>query len=300
MKRVLITGIAGFIGFHTARELLRSGHSVLGIDHFNSYYDPALKERRAANLECEIIRQDINEIDPNLIDRFEPTHILHLAAQAGVRHCLNEPFDYTHSNVNGLLSILEICRQRPGLKLVYASSSSAHDPENLYGATKAAGELMVQSYHRCFKIPAIGLRYFTVYGPWGRPDMAYYKFSNAMRLNQPIQLHNKGQMDRDFTYIDDIVDGTISALDCSLPHAIFDLGNGTPQPLNTLVQLLEKYLDTPATIEHLPMQTGERISTCANISPAATHLNYRPKVSLSEGIRRFTAWHNSIQPVLAT
>jgi UDP-glucuronate 4-epimerase len=312
MKRILVTGAAGFIGFHLARFLKSRGDFVMGLDHFNSYYDPTLKKKRAEILSLEgieVVRCDIRDRSQikTLCSQNGATHLVHLAAQAGVRHSLSHPDDYVASNLDGFVSILETCRSMPGLRLVYASSSSVYGlnkktpfsvddktdhPANLYGATKKANETMAHAYHHLFGISVTGLRFFTAYGPWGRPDMAYYKFARQISLGEPIQIFNNGRMKRDFTYIDDIVAGTAAAIDLGAPCEIFNLGNNRPVELIYLIQLLEEALQKKAVKEWLPMQPGEVLETFADIEKSQQLLNFYPSVSIEEGISRFIHWHN--------
>lgn len=309
-KRVLITGAAGFIGFHLAKALHRFGHLVVGYDNFNSYYDPALKHTRASLLETEgveVVKGDINDrqLLRQTIKNFGATHLVHLAAQAGVRYSLENPAAYVEANIDGFLSILEICKEYQ-LPLIYASSSSVYGlndkipfsemdntdrQASFYGVTKKTNELMAQTYHHLYGLSVTGLRFFTVYGPWGRPDMAYYSFTQAISEGKAIQVYNNGNMERDFTYIDDIIDGIIAALDKSYPHEIFNLGNHQPEKLGFLIENIETELGLQATKIYLPMQQGDVVSTYADISKSKRMLNFEPKVSLSEGIAHFISWY---------
>lgn len=310
MKRVFITGIAGFIGFHLGLALKKRGDFVIGIDNFNSYYDPELKRERASLLKKEgidVLSLDLLEREKIrlLVLSHQITHIAHLAAQAGVRHSLESPEDYISSNLDGFFSILEVCRYFPHIKLTYASSSSVYGlsqkvpfsiddntdrPTNLYGATKKANELMAHSYHHLFGCSVTALRYFTVYGPWGRPDMAYFRFTEKIANKEPIQVFNSGNMKRDFTYIDDIVDGTLRALDLGAPCEIFNLGSHAPIPLLTLIETIEKALGVEAIRHYLPIQPGEMLETYADIEKSQKLLGFQPKVSLEEGISHFVDW----------
>lgn len=310
MKRILITGAAGFIGFHLAKHLKKRGDFCIGLDNFNSYYDPQLKKMRASELQkqnIEMVTADIQDRDAIklLLLKHGITHIVHLAAQAGVRHSLSHPDDYVASNLQGFVSVLEACRYFPAIKLVYASSSSVYglnkkipfsvddptdQPTNLYGATKKANELIAHAYHHLYGISVTALRYFTVYGPWGRPDMAYYRFTRQICDGKPIQVFNRGQMKRDFTYIDDIVRGTVAALDLGAPCEIFNLGNNRSIDLLYLIQLLEEALGKTAIKEMLPMQAGEVTETFADIKKSSDILNFQPIVPLEEGILHFIDW----------
>ncbi len=310
-KRIFITGAAGFIGFHMAGYLHQRGDDVVGYDNFNAYYDPQLKRDRAAQLAKQGIVVSEGDLKDCLalqqaIERHQTTHILHLAAQAGVRYSLHNSRTYLQSNIEGFLNVLEICRLYPTIPLIYASSSSVYglnqkvpfaveDPTdrqtNLYGVTKKTNELMAHAYHHLFGIPVTGLRFFTVYGPWGRPDMAYFSFTKAILENRPIEIYNHGHMWRDFTYIDDIVAGTAAALDHSLPHAIFNLGHHHPEELLSLIALLEKELGRKAQKILLPMQPGDIISTYADVEESSVQLGFASKVSLEEGIACFIKWY---------
>ena len=298
MKRIFITGISGFIGFHLALHLKRRGDEVYGFDNFNPYYSVAYKKQRAALLQ----KEGISIAPPQDLSRF--THIVHLAAQPGVRYSLSHPEVYADCNLKYFVDILELCRKY-SLPLIYASSSSVYglnqkmpfsendpvtEPANLYAATKRANELMAFSYHHLYKIPVTGLRFFTVYGPWGRPDMAYFTFAKAILRGEPIQLYNHGNMKRDFTYIDDIVQGTVAAIDRTSPCEIFNLGNHQAEEIPKLIRLLEKGLGKKALIETLPMQAGDMKETLADLSKSKALLNYTPKTSLEEGIAKFTHW----------
>lgn len=301
MKRIFITGISGFIGFHLARHLKARGDDVLGFDNFSPYYSVAYKKQRAAILEKEGIRLTSS------FDLKGVTHFVHLAAQPGVRYSLSHPEIYADCNLKQFVDILELCRHHE-LPLIYASSSSVYglnkklpfaesdpveEPANLYAATKRANELMAFAYHHLYKIPVTGLRYFTVYGPWGRPDMAYFTFAKAIQRGEPIKLYNHGKMKRDFTYIDDIIQGTVAALDHSFPCEIFNLGNHRAEEVTYLIELLEKGLGKKALIEKVPMQEGEMQETLADLSKSQTKLNYTPKTPLVEGITKFTDWIKS-------
>lgn len=310
-KNVFITGAAGFIGFHMALYLHKRGDAVLGYDNFNDYYDPTLKRARAVELKkagIAILEADLKNAHALqlAIEGHQTTHILHLAAQAGVRYSLQNPHTYIQSNIEGFLNILEICRQHPTLPLIYASSSSVYgcnekipfaitDPTDhqasLYGVTKKTNELMAYSYHHLFGIPVTGLRFFTVYGPWGRPDMAYFSFADSIMHERPIQIYNNGHMKRDFTYIDDIVEGTAAAIDRSLPCSLFNLGHNRPEELLHLIHVLERELGRKAQKILLPMQLGDVPSTYADIEESAAQLGFSPKISLEEGMSRFVHWY---------
>ncbi|WP_032124748.1 MULTISPECIES: NAD-dependent epimerase [Candidatus Protochlamydia] len=310
-KNIFITGAAGFIGFHLARQLAQRGDRVIGFDNFNPYYDPRLKRDRAkelAKLGIAIIEGDIQDFEllEKAILEHHTTHLVHLAAQAGVRYSLQQPYAYLKTNVDGFLNILEICRAHPSLKLTYASSSSVYGlnkkvpfslddrtdhQASLYGVTKKTNELMAQTYHHLFGISSTGLRFFTVYGPWGRPDMAYFSFANAIVEGKPIEIFNRGQMMRDFTYIDDIVDGTMAAIDREMPCALFNLGHHKPEQLLHFVAILEKELGRKAQKILLPMQSGDVVATYADIQESAEQLNFTPKIGIEEGLARFVEWY---------
>lgn len=308
---ILVTGAAGFIGFHISKALKERGDSVVGLDNFNAYYSPQLKRKRAAlltDLGIEMTVADLNErkILDELFQRHPFTHVLHLAAQAGVRYARSNPEAYLTSNINGFLSLLETLRVYPNVKLVYASSSSVYGrntkipfdisdntdkPANLYAATKKANELMAYSYSHLFGIRSIGLRFFTVYGPWGRPDMAYYSFTQAILEEKPIYLFNNGNMQRDFTYIDDVVQGTIAALDYHGEYELFNLGNNQAIPLLTFVSVLEKILGKKAIKIFEGPSAGEVETTYADISNSEQKLKFKPKVQLETGLSKFVDWY---------
>lgn len=308
---ILITGAAGFIGFHLALKLKNRNDFVIGYDNFNSYYDTDLKfarEKILNNHGIEIIHADIRDrsLLHELLKKNKITHLIHLAAQAGVRHSLICPDDYIASNLEGFVSVLESCKDLKDLKIIYASSSSVYgknkkipfstedvtdSPSNLYGATKKANELIAFAYHDLYNMNLIGLRFFTVYGPWGRPDMAYFKFSKNILENRPIDLFGSGEMKRDFTYVDDIINGVVSALDSNIKFDIFNLGNSTPIKITYLIELLEKELQKKAIINYLPMQKGEVIETFADISKSQKELNFNPNFSIELGIKKFLDWY---------
>jgi len=315
-KRILITGAAGFIGYHLSRQLHQLGNHVIGIDNFNSYYDPILKRRRAK----ELATLNISVTDGNICDREllheltvknDITHFVHLGAQAGVRYSLVNPEAYIESNITGFLNVLETCRRRPDMKLIYASSSSVYGTNtkvpfsiqdrtdhqaSLYGVTKKTNELMAQSYHHLFGISVTGLRFFTVYGPWGRPDMAYYSFTKAIIEGKPIDVYNYGNMKRDFTYIDDIVDGIVAAIDLGAPCELFNLGNNKSEPLSQLIETLEEAIGKKAILNHMPMQAGDVEKTYADITYSEEKLGFSPKTSLKQGIPQFVDWYKNYTP----
>ena len=313
---ILVTGSAGFIGFHLSRRLLERGDTVVGLDNLNSYYDPTLK---AARLDLE----DTQGVAALFADA-RPTGVVNLAAQAGVRYSLESPRTYVDSNVVGFLNILEACRATPPLHLLYASTSSiygnhanmpfsVHDaathPITLYSATKAANEAMAHAYAHLFGIPSTGFRFFTVYGPWGRPDMALFKFTDAILKGQPIDVYGEGKMSRDFTYVDDIVDGLVAALDrppvanpawdaahpdpatSAAPWRILNLGASRRVELMRYIEVLEEKLQRRATLNLMPMQPGDVTATDADTTQTREVLGYHPKIGVEEGVARFVDWY---------
>lgn len=330
---ILVTGAAGFIGFHTAQRLLRDGHEVVGLDNRNSYYDPALKAARAEILKrtpgyTDVVG-DVADADSlrDVFARHRPRTVIHLAAQAGVRYSVENPSAYVQSNLVGFANILECCRNGGVGHLVYASTSSvfganaampfaesqgtAH-PMSLYAATKKSNEMMAHSYSHLFGLPTTGLRFFTVYGPWGRPDMALFKFTKAILAGEAIDVFNRGEMTRDFTYVDDIVEGVVRVAakpatpdpdwnpasdnpDPSTsgiaPYRIFNIGGGAPVPLMAYIRTLEQCLGTPATLNLLPMQPGDVPATAADTSALRAWVGYAPATPVSEGVARFVTWY---------
>lgn len=310
MKKIFITGIAGFIGFNLAKKLRERGDVVAGCDDFNEYYPAQLKYDRAEQLrllDVDVKRLDILHIKTleSYLKKGEFTHIVNLAAQPGVRYSISHPHSYIKVNIEGFLEILELCKKLPQLSLVYASSSSVYgenkkiplsendptlSPASLYAASKMTNELMAHTYHHLYNFKTIGLRFFTVYGPWGRPDMACYKFAKAIAEGRPIEVFNNGDMLRDFTYIDDIVQGTIEAIDSNFLCEVFNLGKGEFVQLGEAINLIEEYLGKKATIIYKPMQAGDVTSTCADITKSQELLGYNPKTSLTEGMTFFLDW----------
>ena len=291
---------------------------MVGCDNFNTYYCTRLKNERARilkDLGIEVFTADIRNIN-TFLDLFKTrsiTHLIHLAAQAGVRYSLTHPQAYIESNIDGFLQVLEFCRLLPHLKLIFASSSSVYGndskapfsensvtdaPVSLYAATKKGGELLAKTYHHLFNLSITSLRFFTVYGPWGRPDMAYFSFAKAMMEGQEIPIFNHGKMQRDFTFISDIVNGTLQAIDRCNGYHLYNLGNSESQELMTLVHLLEKNLGVQAKISLKPMQQGDVTQTFADISKAKKELGFMPKVPLSEGISIFSKWFLKTCPSL--
>lgn len=319
--RILLTGAAGFIGFHTAKALLDRGDDVVGLDNLNSYYSPRLKDARLAQLEpydrFSFIKADLADGE-SLLNRLVHESfdaVIHLAAQAGVRYSIDHPFVYADSNLTGHLTILELCRAQKDLQhLVYASSSSVYggntklpfsegDPVNtpvsLYAATKRSCELMSHTYAHLYGIPQTGLRFFTVYGPWGRPDMAYWSFTKDVLEGNPIRVFNNGELSRDFTYIDDIVAGVIAVLGGpprvgdSVSHRIFNIGNNKPENLMDFIALIEKLTGKTAEKIMEPMQPGDVYTTYADISAINREFGFTPCTSLEEGLPRFVDWYRS-------
>ncbi|QYE35352.1 NAD-dependent epimerase/dehydratase family protein [Polymorphobacter sp. PAMC 29334] len=309
---VLVTGVAGFIGFHTAQALLARGETVIGIDNVNDYYDPQLKRDRLDQLGGDFIFDYCDFSDFTALTKVLRRHsfdrIVHLGAQAGVGYSLKDPHSYVRSNLAGHLNLLEIARTADGLRhMVYASSSSvygantklpfavddrADNPVSLYAATKRADELMSESYAHLFAIPLTGLRFFTVYGPWGRPDMAIWRFTERILKGIPIELYNAGRMRRDFTYIDDIVGGVLLALDCPHggEHRVYNLGNSRSEDLAHLVELIESATGKAAIRELLPMQPGDVRETYADIAATTAALGFVPTTSIETGIPKFVDW----------
>jgi len=310
----LITGTAGFIGFHVAKKLLDDGHRVVGYDNLNDYYPVVLKEARHAELGkldgFTPVEADLADLEVlnDVVDAHEPEVICHLAAQAGVRYSLSHPFVYEKSNLLATLNILEVCRHKKIARLVYASSSSVYGgnkelpfsedqsvdhPISLYAATKKANELMAHVYTHLFGLQAIGLRFFTVYGPWGRPDMAMWLFTEAMSQGRPIKVFNYGKMQRDFTYVDDIVAGVIAAMqaDGLGQYEIFNLGNHHAEELMHLIGIMENELGVEAEKEMLPMQPGDVPATYADIGRAREKLGYEPATPIETGVPKFIQWY---------
>lgn len=335
-RTVLVTGAAGFIGFHVIQRLLSDGHAVVGLDVLNSYYDPKLKEAR-----LEILRRNANFsfVKLDLADRSAtrslfaqhgfPT-VIHLAAQAGVRHSLQHPHAYIDANIEGFINVLEGCRHNGCEHLVFASSSSVYGantklpfsvrdnvdhPISLYAASKKANELMAHSYSHLYRIPATGLRFFTVYGPWGRPDMAMFIFAKAILEGQPIRLFNHGKMRRDFTFVDDVSNAIVRLLNhppkgdpdwngrepdpatSSAPWRIYNIGNSRPEELGHVISLLEKEFGRTAIKEMLPMQPGDVEATYADVADLERDIGFRPATTIEDGIARFAAWYREFHRI---
>jgi UDP-glucuronate 4-epimerase len=310
--KILVTGAAGFIGAYVAKALCDRGDEVIGVDNFSPYYDVQLKRDRVAALIPDVKIREVDLADQEALSALDEEFdvICHLAAQAGVRYSIDNPMVYEESNLRGFLNILEFARQRSIKKLVYASSSSVYGknkkvpfsvddpvdhPVSLYAATKKANELMAHAYHDLYGIEMVGLRFFTVYGPWGRPDMAYYSFSQAILAGKPIKVFNNGEMERDFTFIDDIVKGVLAAIDRQFTYRIFNLGNSKPERLHAFIDILERSLEKHAKKEMLPMQPGDVERTFADISQSEKELSFSPSISLEEGLPRFVEWFKEYQ-----
>jgi UDP-glucuronate 4-epimerase len=328
--KMLVTGAAGFIGFHTARKLLGRGDEVVGIDNMNAYYDPALKAARLDLLErypnFRFLKMDIADraAIETMFNRERFQRVVHLAAQAGVRHSIEHPHAYVDSNITGYLHIIEGCRRTGVEHLVYASTSSVYGantkmpfsvhqsvdhPLTLYAATKKANELMAHSYSHLYGLPTTGLRFFTVYGPWGRPDMALFLFTKSILEGRPIDVFNFGHHKRDFTYVDDIVQGVVAAMDRIAepnpawdsanpdpatsrgPYRIYNIGNGQPVELLEYISILEKCLNKTAIKNLLPMQLGDVSESWADVTALARDIGYQPSTPVAEGIARFVEWY---------
>jgi UDP-glucuronate 4-epimerase len=330
MQRLLITGTAGFIGFHMAKRCLEAGFRVVGLDSVNHYYDPAIKEDRLKLLHSwdnfEFLRRSLED-RAEIAKVFEgPSfdRVIHLAAQAGVRYSLSNPFAYTQSNIEGTLTILEGCRSQRVPHLLYASSSSVYGlnsqqpfhtshttdhPVSLYAATKKANEMMAHCYSHLYRLPTTGLRFFTVYGPWGRPDMALFRFTKAIFAGEPIEVYNGGRMKRDFTYIDDIVSAMMRLLDCvpepdpswdphhpnpassSAPYRLHNIGNHQPTELSHFIDVLEDAIGKKAIRHSMPMQPGDVLETFADVSSLQQSIQFAPTTSIENGIARFVEWY---------
>lgn len=312
-QTILVTGGAGFIGAHVARKLLRLGLTVIIVDNFNKYYDPTLKKARIKNLLAGfkpiIYRANIADYKAmeKIFKRHRITTVCHLAAQAGVRYSLSDPLVYEQSNVRGSLNLLELARLNKVKNFVFASSSSVYGdggaefletqttdkPISIYAATKKATELLAYTYHHLYGLNCTGLRFFTVYGPWGRPDMALFKFSKNLVAGKPIDVYNYGNMQRDFTYIDDIADGVVKAVNKVYPWEIINLSNHRPVKLKYFIGVLEQAFGKIAKKRFLPRQPGDVLKTYGSTAKARKLLNYNPKTSLDEGIKKFVEWYKS-------
>jgi UDP-glucuronate 4-epimerase len=335
-KTILVTGAAGFIGYHLCERLLARGDQVIGVDNINPYYDVRLKEARLARLEAksafQFIRLDLaqREATADLFSQFRPPVVAHLAAQAGVRYSLTNPHAYVESNLTAFLNVLEGCRHHGTRHLVYASSSSVYGantqmpfsvhhnvdhPVSLYAATKKANELIDHSYSHLFHLPTTGLRFFTVYGPWGRPDMALFLFTRAILEGRPIELFNHGQMRRDFTYIDDIIEGVVRVIDrppegdagwsgdrpdpgtSRAPYRIYNIGNHEPVELNRLVATLEACLNRKAQVNLMPMQPGDVPASFADVDDLVRDVGFKPATAIETGVAKFVDWYRDYHAV---
>ncbi len=317
-QTILVTGAAGFIGFHLSRELLEKGNQVIGVDNLNPYYDVSLKKARLDLLkplqEFVFYKEDIQNLSGlrKIFQKHAIGRICNLAAQAGVRHSLKDPFSYQKSNLEGFLNLLELAREYGITNFVYASSSSvygdspripfsvddrADTPVSLYGATKKANELMAYAYSHLFGIPCTGLRYFTVYGPWGRPDMALFLFADAILNDRPINVYNYGRMKRDFTYIGDVVEGTIAALERPFAYEVFNLGNSDPIELMDFIGIIEEELGRKAQKNMMPLQPGDVMETSADIGKSKEMLGFSPKTPIRKGIKKFLNWYREYYKV---
>lgn len=318
-KKILITGAAGFIGYHLAKRLLSLGVQVAGLDNMNAYYDVQMKKDRLARLELypafSFTQGDLadGETVNRIFEEFRPDIVVNLAAQAGVRYSIDHPREYIDSNIIGFFNILEACRHYQPEHLLFASSSSVYGnqkktpfattdnvdhPISLYAATKKSDELMAYTYCHLYGIPATGLRFFTVYGPFGRPDMAYFKFTNKIMKREPITIFNQGDMYRDFTYVDDIVTGIQNMLCCPPKpngegdrYKIYNIGNNHPEKLMTFIETLEKALGKTAEKEYMPMQPGDVYQTYADVSELEKDFGFRPSTSIAEGLGKFARWY---------
>ena len=328
--KILITGAAGFIGFHLTRKLLDQSYEVVGIDNLNDYYDPSLKNSRLEIL-GEYNNFNFQKVDLKdkasidiIFETYRPTHVINVAAQAGVRYSIENPYAYVDSNLLGFINILEACRNYPVDHLLYASSSSVYGgnnvvpfstnhnvdhPVSLYAATKKSNELMAHTYSHLYGIPTTGLRFFTAYGPWGRPDMAYFSFTKDILAGKPIKVFNHGKMERDFTYIDDIVEGIVKLIDKApvpnkewdeskddlstsfAPYKIYNLGNNNPVKLMRFINALESALGKEAEKVYMDMQPGDVLRTYADVSDLEKDINFKPSTSIEDGLRKFVNWY---------
>lgn len=337
---ILITGTAGFIGFHLTKRLLEAGHQVIGLDNVNDYYDPTLKRSRLTILE-EMQEKDVIQKDAYtfyekdledmeslkvMMEKHQPERVIHLAAQAGVRYSLENPHAYIQANIVGTMNVLEVCRHYQVEHLLYASSSSVYGantsmpfsvhhnvdhPVSLYAATKKSNELMAHTYSHLYGLPTTGLRFFTVYGPWGRPDMALFKFTKAILEGGSIDVYNHGEMKRDFTYVDDIVEGIVRLMDhvpvpdaawsgdnpdpgsSKAPYRVYNIGSNRPEKLMDFIQAIEKATGKEAKKNMMPMQPGDVPATYADVSDLQREVGYKPDTPLETGIQRFVDWYRS-------
>lgn len=334
--KILITGAAGFIGFHLSKKLLDQSYQIIGVDNVNDYYDPGLKQYRLEILGKyksfsfhKVDLKDKAEVD-SIFATYQPTHIINLAAQAGVRYSIENPYAYVDSNLIGFMNILEACRNNPVEHLLYASSSSVYGgnkvapfstnhnvdhPVSLYAATKKSNELMAHTYSHLYGIPTTGLRFFTVYGPYGRPDMAYFSFTKDILAGKPIKVFNHGKMERDFTYIDDIIEGIVKLIDKApvankdwdeskdalstsfSPYKIYNIGNNNPVHLMKFINALESALGKEAKKVFVDMQPGDVLRTCADVSDLERDINFKPSTSIEDGLKKFVEWYREYYEV---
>ena len=318
MDKILVTGSCGFIGMALCKRLLEKNYMVFGVDNMNSYYDPKLKVARLNILhksqEFQFLKADISEFDEmkHVFKKFKPRFVVNLAAQAGVRFSLKNPFSYINTNVMGFMNILELCKEFDAPKLIYASSSSVygnnkpifsvHDktdkPKSIYAASKKTNELMAYAYNDLYNISTVGLRFFTVYGPWGRPDMAMYMFTEKIINDKIITVFNNGDMNRAFTYIDDIICGIISSIEKDHKYEIFNLGNNHSENLMDMISIIEQSLGKKAKLQFADMQLGDVKYTDADISYSEEKLGYKPNISIKEGIPKFVKWYKEYHDLL--
>lgn len=334
--KILITGAAGFIGFHLSKKLLDHSYQIIGIDNLNDYYDPSLKQSRLEILGKynnfnfhKVDLKDKAAVD-HIFETYQPTHVINLAAQAGVRYSIENPYAYVDSNLTGFMNILEACRNYPVEHLLYASSSSVYGgnkvapfstnhnvdhPVSLYAATKKSNELMAHTYSHLYGIPTTGLRFFTVYGPYGRPDMAYFSFTKDILAGKPIKVFNHGKMERDFTYIDDIVEGIVKLIDKAptpnkewdeskddlstsfAPYKIYNIGNNNPVQLMRFINALESALGKEAEKVYMDMQPGDVLRTYADVSDLERDINFKPSTSIEDGLKKFVEWYEEYYKV---
>lgn len=336
ITKILITGTAGFIGFHLSKKLLDQSYQIIGIDNLNDYYDPSLKQSRLEILgkynNFNFHKVDLKDkvaVD-NIFETYQPTHVINLAAQAGVRYSIENPYAYVDSNLTGFMNILEACRNYLVEHLLYASSSSVYGgnkvapfstnhnvdhPVSLYAATKKSNELMAHTYSHLYGIPTTGLRFFTVYGPYGRPDMAYFSFTKDILAGKPIKVFNHGKMERDFTYIDDIVEGIVKLIDKAptankdwdeskddlstsfSPYKIYNIGNNNPVQLMRFINALESALGKEAEKIYMDMQPGDVLRTYADVSDLERDINFKPSTSIEDGLKKFVEWYEEYYKV---
>lgn len=328
--KILITGAAGFIGFHLSKKLLDESYQIIGIDNLNDYYDTNLKQSRLEilskynNFNFHVVDLKDKAAVDGIFETYQPTHVINLAAQAGVRYSIENPYAYVDSNLTGFMNVLEACRNYPVEHLLYASSSSVYGgnkvapfstnhnvdhPVSLYAATKKSNELMAHTYSHLYGIPTTGLRFFTVYGPFGRPDMAYFSFTKDILEGIPIKVFNHGKMERDFTYIDDIVEGIVKLIDKAptankewdeskddlstsfAPYKIYNIGNNNPVPLMRFINALESALGSEAEKVYMDMQPGDVLRTYADVSDLERDINFKPSTSIEDGLQKFVDWY---------